>query len=432
MTQKQFSQKKILKIYNDLYENYREKYGKIALLYQVGTFYQFYGLEKKNMGNISQICNDINLTHTRATKKIIETSEDNPDLAGFNLSCKKDKIKELINHNYTVIIYNEHSLGNKKFERRLEKIITPSTYIDEISETESPMILSLYFQEDIYASLLDLSTAKIQCFILNPEKLNKIIKIYKPKEIISNKNFDNCKIINFEKEKEKISFQEEFLKKIFPSKSHLSAIERLGFEKYPFLINSLIIVLEYINSIDQTIIKNLSKPKINNDTSKLYINYRTLSQLNVFNGEKSLYDILNFVETSGGKRALKEKLLYPITNPKILNRRYTEITNFPINIKFQGIIDLERFHRKIILKNIHPFEFYKLHQSYEIISEILKKEIFLYLIDDLSINKFLEFCNFYKKEIKIECILKYNIDNISENIFYDEKLEKIDDELKKK
>ena len=113
----------------------------------------------------------------------------------------------------------------------------------------------------------------------------RFINSFNPKEILihrkkfkndSIKTIDKDKLINYleignknynYKEKfnnkyNKISFQNEFLKRIFPKTGMLSPIEYLNFEKLPYAIISYLILMDFAYQHDENIVKNLYKPII--------------------------------------------------------------------------------------------------------------------------------------------------------------------------
>ena len=108
--------------------------------------------------------------------------------------------------------------------------------------------------------------------------LVRFINSFNPKEILihrkkfkndSIKTIDKDKLINYleignknynYKEKfnnkyNKISFQNEFLKRIFPKTGMLSPIEYLNFEKLPYAIISYLILMDFAINIMKTLLK---------------------------------------------------------------------------------------------------------------------------------------------------------------------------------
>ena len=147
-----------------------------------------------------------------------------------------------------------------------------------------------------------------------------------------------------------------------------------------------------------------------------------INSLNSNSSIKSLFDVINFTSTSMGKRLLKYRLSNPIINSDKLNLRYKLIEIFNKNsqsndlILFEKllneIVDIERFHRKMSLQYLQPFEFYSLTSSYENIIIIYNKIKKYYSIKDLDLdiniyNKFKKFKNDYENIFILNEMAKY-------------------------
>lgn len=460
----------IPELYYKYYKEYSEKYGKICLLFEVGSFYEFYNYIDENgehLTNIVDICNLLNITHTRKNKSL-PASKSNPYMAGYPSYCNSKYIPILIEH-YTVILYEQISKP-PNVKRKITQIISKSTQTEYLTSVNNNYISSIFLEKNIYKdkinymfsqSIIDYSTGVIKLYqkqFLNSilsevyENIYEIIESYNPSELIFNvQNLDKneIKIIknnlesyngllhfyedSINKEFLKINYQNNFLKKIYNIESLLSPIEYLNLEYYQYALLSFILLINFTELHDNSIIKNLNYPEIINENNNLILHNDSIYQLNILHHYKhskisSLYNILNkYIITSIGKRELKNRLLHPITNVQILNDRYeciesclnmTYIQNLNKNLK--EISDIERLQRKISLNNISPYEYYNLNNSYENIlnlyelcNEILKKYINNEIIDKLKKikNKNYEIFNFDE-------LSKFNnLNNIETNIF---------------
>lgn len=432
----------LYKDYIKLYNHYKEKYNKIALLYEVGTFYEMYGLdnEKIKEGNPKQLSSDLNIILTRANKKKSKISDENPLLTGFPSNSLDNYVKKLIDLNYTVIVYSQ----NEHKKRVLDKIISPGTFIDTVDQDEL-YISSIYAitytdKLEINLSIMDLSTGKTfgYCIIDEYKKtIEKVSKLlhssFQCKEIILNMDLE--KELDLEKNiihKNKIinkiflkqSFQNEFLKKIFPNHGDISPIEYINLERYPNLIVSFIILFNFAYEHDEHIIDKIYKPSINNIEENLFLTYHTIDQLqinNVDSKNKSLFDIINFTNTKGGKRLLKQQLLSPFTNPDKMKYKYNDIelllSNYELYEKhLKNIADLDRLHKKLFLSKLQPNEFILLDASYRSVLEILKHKPLAKNIKSSSISKFQDMMKSYNTYFNKDILNKFNIDNMDKPI----------------
>lgn len=455
--------------YINLYEQYKKKYEKIVLLYEFGNFYQIYGVDndKEKLGNVYEIHKDLEMVVSRSNKKIKENSRANPLQIGFPSVSLETYISRFISFNYTVVIYKEFDeLTNtnvKKITRKLDKIISCGTYVNEdiiqesviigilfIEEIKENFLISLFFLDSVSGKTYGYSIGDIK-----EESIKKTIKIIhseiNPKElIVCNKSIsldsnqivkifelENIKINYFENKDldiyGKISYQNEFIKKIYPrvftknslkSSTLLSPIEYINMENYPSLVISFIILLDYVYKFDKTILDNVEIPKINKISNNLTLNHKTIQQLNIINSnkDKSVFDVLNLTNTIGGKRLLKQRLVNPITSEKQLNLRYLEIEESSKTIELydkylEEIIDLDRYHQKIFSGRLNPFDFLKLNNSYSNILKILKNENYPCKKHTTPkiIEEFEDFVNFYNKTLNLELLEEqYNLLNSKE------------------
>ena len=121
--------------YLDQQIEYEEKYGKNTLvLMQVGSFFEFYGVNNKEekIGNPCIITELLNIQLTRRNKAILENSRDNCLMAGFPCHALKRFIHILLDNNYTVILI-EQVTPPPNPKREITQIFSPGTYIDEIT-----------------------------------------------------------------------------------------------------------------------------------------------------------------------------------------------------------------------------------------------------------------------------------------------------------
>ena len=145
------------------FKYYKEKFGKIALLFQIGEFYEFYGVDNdiEEIGNMKEIFKVLGIVLTKVGIKhnpdIRENDrKNNPLKGGFPLNAYHDHVQTLIEHGFTVIEISEtgnsvdlydangKNKENKK-ERALIRIVTPSTFIDEIDSTgQASYALSIF------------------------------------------------------------------------------------------------------------------------------------------------------------------------------------------------------------------------------------------------------------------------------------------------
>ena len=285
----------------------------------------------------------------------------------------------------------------------------------------------------------------------NPNEIiiNTKLKYYDVDDIkrrlsIENRSYYFNKGLDIDKSIYNISYQEQFLEKIFSNSSMLTSIENLDLENMNYGRISYIILLKFSYEHDSDILQKIKKPEINNESDNLILSNNTLYQLNIIDNTKtpnikSLYDILNKTKTLLGKRLLKNNILNPISNIKILNQRYHDIEsildidiNTYLSSQLKLIVDIERYSHRVYTNKLNPHEFYNFYKSLDVISHT-----FEYLSENNKFNTFnlKKSCSSIKKLIKdiekvidIEKIQKYTLLNIEECIFikgYSKEIDKL-------
>jgi DNA mismatch repair ATPase MutS len=181
--------------YNNLYKDQYEKY---LVLLQVGSFYEMYS-DIQDDPKLKEVCELLNLLMTRKNKSIQEISKNNPHMAGIPCCSLQKYLDVLIDNNYTVLLYDQEDINNsKKKYRKLSKIFSIGTHINCEKESKTENVILSIYRETINSnnicgiSTINLSTGDVNVLeIYNEnditkllEDLNKIIIIYKPKEII--------------------------------------------------------------------------------------------------------------------------------------------------------------------------------------------------------------------------------------------------------
>lgn len=473
----------VWKQYIDAQKKYSDIYGdRCICLMQVGSFYEIYSIQKE--GYMKEVCEIMGIIVSQKNVGI----DINPYMAGVPDHGVKKFIDKLIQENYTVVIIDQIGPKNSKggYDKREVTKILSKTNVDlffDINESNlntTNNLLSLYLEEDktlqnktvITAgmSVIDLNTGINHVYEINSneydvlEEVYRFVEGYNPSEMIIHtknlKKYSKDEIVNrlnimdriyyygfYDKKLDyfKVSYQEEFLKKIFINTGMLNVIEYLNLHYKLYALNSYILLLQFAYEHEKNIIKNIRKPEIYNSKKHLILYNDALYQLNVvpnkivknsFNTKfKSLYDVINNTSTAIGRRELKNKLLNPITDSDELNRGYDMIETMiekidDYEVYLKSILDVDRYHRKLTLKILQPKEYATISDSYDNILSLIKlyqqdyKDNSLLSVDD--IEEFIEYINEYKMKFNVDNMIKYEIRNIEGTIFNEGIYEDID------
>ena len=375
--------------YLDQQIEFEKKYGKnTIILMQVGSFFEFYGVNNKNekIGNAERITELLNIQLTRRNKAILENSRNNALMAGFPTHSLKKFIEILLSSQYTIILI-EQVTPPPNPKREVTQIYSPGTYIDNLINYNPNNIVCLYINEEVCykthkkiyifgLSAIDLSTGNNYLYEQSfgyydknayYEEIYRFIEIFHPKEIVI--SFDGELDIKLLKQKINITnrlvhyrkcenkykqnqYQNNFLKKIFNNENNydnnnnenenenennnkLSVIEFLELERKPNVLISYLLLLEFSYEHNERIINKIKKPEFWNYDKQLILYHNALYQLNIVSAHnnenhkyKSLFHILDKTSTPMGKRYLKYILHNPYTNVDEINKNYNLIEDF--------------------------------------------------------------------------------------------------------
>jgi DNA mismatch repair protein MutS len=425
----------MLKEYFDLYKSKIKEYGeKTAVLYQNGAFMECYEkdehyLEKDRIGNAQQIAQVLN--YMKYTGKYFG-QKTFINFTGFTISAVDKYTNILLNAGYTVIIVEELEKSSEKtpgnnIKRGITHVYSPSLLPLDYHTSETNNLVGLFIKVD-YSIILGKQINKDLkgtlecsfCCINNStndieisesifnfknedmsialEEIYRILYRYFPKElqVKIQGNILTDKIINYLKEinenvkiqviepfdiiyknYKKKDYQNEYLSNLY--KHMIIFGDTLTFLDFTKLRNETVInfmyTIDFMGKHSLKYITNLNKPKIINECNYLLLELNTLNQLNIIDG---LFDIINYTKTSIGKRFLKSLLCKPLKNPNDIQKRYNineEYINSScsdnVSLLLSKISDIERLHRKMGLSLLHPYEFYKLNNTYTSLLQII-------------------------------------------------------------
>jgi len=457
--------------YLKIYEDYSSKDGcsKVIVLMQVGSFFECYSTNTRgpNLEDISQL---LNLILTRRDKSILIIDEKNPKMMGFPCISLQKNLKILIENNYTVVVV-EQVTNPPNPKREITGIFSPSTYIEETREeniylvvmniqtekqkegkdvfcigiTAVDLNIGKVFVDEIHSSLLDEDVAFLKAreyiskfqpkeLILYSPSLNDINKFEEKVDIL---RYNVRKINEVDKAFHKVSYQSQFLKKIYQSQESemIDIIELLDLERKGYATLSLVLALDFVYRQNEKLLKDISKPlPIERDT--LFMGNNTIFNLNLISNEKnkfsSLFEVINLTNTIIGKRMLKERLINPETNIKIIKNRYNQAISLLSNNQFDNIIkelknikDLQRYIRRTICKTLHPVELFSFYSSIK-----SGLQIYSYLEKEVS-TKIIEFIDWIENRFILDIIQKFNLKDILESFYKFGIYVEIDELLKK-
>ena len=291
-------------------------------------------------------------------------------MAGIPFHALDVYLAKAIKNNQSVVICEQIGTpGKGLMERKVTRIITPSTVLDStiLEEKDIKLLASLYKRGSIVEiAWINFSSGELWCNHLKLDTYIQEIKKINPVEILiseKQKDFFNLpenSIIRYipEWEYELVTSEHNLMQVLGKNYLHLYGLPDSNISG---VISSLINYLkeiqcnEYINIQSIKWIRNEDFLQLDNNTNK------HLELTSSYN-EYTLWSMLDLCSTSMGSRLLKSWLLMPIKDKDILKSRldrieYLKSENKPF-IGWKNIAnewcDLERVCSKISLRSVKP------------------------------------------------------------------------------
>lgn len=209
--------------------------------------------------------------------------------------------------------------------------------------------------------------------------------------VLSNNEYKECA---------KIDYQNAFLQKIYKHINFglLQPLEFFGLEKHQTAALNAVLTLQFIGKHDAKYTQAIGNPRMIQEYQHLVMEMNTLHQLAIINngggGNSSLFNIINKTHTAVGRRGLKALLCKPFKDAQTILSRYalseglsTCMEEKQVNLErlLDHIGDFERYHRRLSLGILHPYELYHLMHTYNKIEQLAAE---LYISDNKDIIKF--------------------------------------------
>ena len=320
--------------------------------------------------------------------------------------------------------------------------------------------------DDLGKVLSRYNSKELKINVISPQDdntyLSCIEKYFREKSIMENFIY-KIESINVADEKykqyNKGSYQNEYFKRIYNHVDFglIEPIEYLGLREKELSRINFMLLLDFMCKHDIKYISNLTIPNIIQDDSNLSLELNTISQLNILPNKSisdkrisSVFDVVNYTSTSIGRRHLKSLLSKPFRESSTIQFRYDLTDEFmkldndsidDIQKILCKINDFDRFHRKMGLDALHPYEFEKLNGSYILISklfDIVKSNDILVktLPNDNILENFADYISDYKNFFDLAIMRRIGLNTSIEDFsnFFNkglvEELDKIDNDIK--
>jgi len=420
---------KMFKEYIEFYKTYTQKYGpKTAIFLMVGSFYELYDIQNTETGetecNVKEIVDYLGIQLSSKRGELPEGLKNAEGLfAGFPDYVMHKWAGRLTSAGWTVVIVDQiKDTRGKVKERKVSRILSPSTHIENTSSTDTPYVVTLYFQNTTQseapsfgASALDLTTgttitysgvANGRADIWTADDLVQMLSVFQPKELIIYWRAQNTTVKpddiffrrifgiqqsipihiypvettgSFSKE----LVRSEYLQKIYSIKSVLPAKTYLGLRSESEEL-SLMFLLQFVEEHYPSMLKSFHRNEPWIPQARLICGNHALTQLQMTGSvqKETVIGLFDKCLTSMGKRAMRDRLLSPYSEADEIRSRLSEVieymrwsdeTNKILERQLRFMCDLPRLHRKVLCGLVLPQEIAALFQTYSAIQIIMSK-----------------------------------------------------------
>jgi len=413
------------KEYIEFYKTYSKKYGpKTAIFLMVGSFYELYDIQNLETGetecNVREI---VDILGIQLSSKKGDFSEKCDGLfAGFPDYVMHKWAGRLTSIGWTVVVINQvKDARGKVKERKVERILSPSTHIENATSTDVPYVVTLYFDQGVTslpptfgAAVLDLTTGSTHSYggkangrpdIWTADDLVQLLSVFQPKELLiywrsstiptNDESFFRRMFgisshipIHIYPVETYGSFQKElvrteYLQKIYSIRSLLPPKTYLGIQTEQEEL-SLLFLLQFVEEHYPSIVKSFHRNEHWSPDAKLICGNHALTQLQMTGSQlqETVIGLFDKSMTPMGKRAMKERLLSPYSQASSIRSRLKEVEEYmnwtedrvkALERQLRFMFDLPRLHRKVLCGFITPEEIVGLFQTYAAMEFIMKK-----------------------------------------------------------
>lgn len=404
--------------FNIYTESVREYGEKTCVFIAVGSFYEVYSVSnsKETLGNAERIAEIIrcDFTNKNKLKRLADgcSTRSCPDFCGFGTAYLGKYLPPLLNENYTVVIVDqlEEAVKGRLVKRGIVAVHSPTLKSPEfetvgdsdyqfvnvfIEKVQSSFIYSVCSVNNVTNEIElyeNFTSGKVA------DEINRVLLRYSAKELVIhgiNTKLDNIPVTNHidteslkYKQYIKPDFQNEYLRTIYKHIQFgmLKPLEYLNLYNKQLSVLNLMYTFDFMGKHDLRYLQNLSVPRMIEDNEHLVLANCTLTQLHI----KETLNVIDFTSTAIGKRYLKSVMSKPFNSRETIEKRY-ELTErlralgyLDLENLLNKLLDFERYHRKMALEALMPFEFEKLDSCYVRILEIAECVDSIFELPDLD------------------------------------------------
>jgi DNA mismatch repair protein MutS len=402
-------------LYEKFYKEYVEKYGeKTAIFLQVGSFYELYDTVDQTTGRTH--CNVRDLVDYLGIQVTVRKGDGMKGGDGLFAGVPEYTLHKwagrLTQSGWTVVVVDQvKDRTGRVTDRAVSRILSPGTHIEAMGETDIASFIAVWFDMPQWgAAMFDLTTGvtKTAAGIIHgdihtgwtADELVQFIQISSPREILICWRGEQLFCPDESAFRRRLGFtqallhiqpaanqgslekglvREEFLRRVYcpqtmmPLWNWLSVLE--GAPEERALTSLLRFIEDHLPSSFQNLQQNIPWTPEQN----MRLGNNALAQLQIITprSQDSILGMYTSCITPMGKRGIRERLLTPSADVRVIEQRLQDVDAFissdttQIIRLLRGMFDLPRLHRRIKGYVADAADLVKLYMSYAYSVELL-------------------------------------------------------------
>ena len=394
------------------YKHYETLYGpQTAIFFQVGKFYEFYDILEPATGQGQTTTKQItDLLAIKLTYKKASGPGNRDGLwAGVPTQSLHSFATRLTSQGWSCVVIDETKDAKGKITRAASRILSPGTHLENADGAESMLLTTLWLEEGSWvkhqppsfaASTVDLTTGETASYegqavgrqdTWAADDLLQFFQVHPPRECIVYWNGDllSMPAENFLRSRlgltghlhRKLATpleplqREDILRRVFKPKTMLPLRDYLHIYEKPLTEASLTALVRFIEEHFPSFSETLHVHRVWSPEESVFLGNNVMTQINFITPreEDSVLGMFLKTHTRMGRRAMRQRLLYPIRSIETLRARLDEITalyEMPkervqiLHTLLHKLADISRLHRKIQTYKITAQDVLLLEQTY--------------------------------------------------------------------
>ena len=430
-------------------KNYTRLYGaQTAVFFQVGKFYEFYDILDPLTGEGQTTTKQItDLLGIKLTYKKASGPGNRDGLwAGVPTQSLHTFAMRLTSQGWTCVIIDESKDEKGKITRATSRILSPGTHLETADGSESMFLATLWLDEVPWSpptfgtSVVDLTTGESISYqgaavgrndAWAADDLLQFFQVHPPRECVvfwrgdvmtmPAENFLRSRLglptasLHTKMATQLAPLQrEDILARIFKPKTMLPLRHYLHLADQPLAEAALTALVRTIEEHFPSLTDRLHAHTIWSPEESVFLGNNVLTQINFIGSreEDSVLGLFMKTHTLMGRRAMRQRLLYPIRDVDTLNQRLDELasvyelpkeTRTTLHSLLQRISDMPRLHRKIQTYSVTANDVLLLEQSYAYSLKLIESSIETPLAFPVDqVTAFKDYISVFKEHFDIE------------------------------